>query len=380
VTWWRAALLWGGLAWAAILALAAAAAILLAVGPDTWADALRRAAVVPALVHRAPVDTGPFVTRAALLLVTAGVGVVLFHGGRSVGSRAGGRPIPRTLLGSTVAVPYTLGSALISLAGPSPVPGSLIWPLVLGAACGGAGGLAAVLPGTGAERRARAILAGGWRASWVVVLGGTAGFLVVMALHPAIVRSYLDEAFRRGPATGALAVTGTALFLPNVGTGVASASMGGGIEFQALEASCAVVSYARIPRAAGTVRGPCGRLPFRLGSPASGYFVFLLLPAAAAAAGGWLATRRTKAAAARDGAVVGAAAGVAFAGLFAILSAAARISYQASGPAASFLGEVSVAVGPDPLAGFLVALAWGLAAGAAGGAMAGHLGTADEPG
>jgi hypothetical protein len=39
-----------------------------------------------------------------------------------------------------------------------------------------------------------------------------------------------------------------------------------------------------------------------------------------------------------------------------------------------------VAVGPDPLAGFLVALAWGLAAGAAGGAMAGHLGTADEPG
>lgn len=216
--------------------------------------------------------------------------------------------------------------------------------------------------------------------TWLAVLLGTAGFLVVMALHPASVRAYVDAAFRRGPATGTLALTGTVLLLPNAGTATASAAMGGGVDLEVLGASCTVVSYTRIPEAIGTVPGPCGRLPLRLGTPGPGYFLFLLVPAAASAAGGWHAARGSGAATGRDGAVLGVLSGVVFAGLFALLSGAARLTYAAAGSAAVVLGEVRAAVGPDPLLGFVVALVWGLAGGAAGGGMAARRRERDGPG
>jgi hypothetical protein len=395
---WPVAAIRGGVAFGGLLALSTGLGILAAVGPSSGSEAFRQAALVPALVHRVPVEAGPVSFRVALLLATAGAGILLFLGGRAVAGRAGGSPGVRAALGATVAVPYALGAVVVSLvalgattrslgsvtAGASEVapsiPGSAVWPLVLAVVCGAAGGVAAAPPGDAAERRVRSAVAGGWRAAWLVVLLAAAGFLVVMALHPSVVRGYVDAAFRRGPATGSLALAGTALLLPNAGTGVASASMGGGVEIQALESSCVVVSYGRIPESAGTAAGPCGRLPFRLGTPAPGYFVFLLVPVAATLAGGWLAARRAGAVTAGDGALAGAVAGVAFAGLVAVLAGVARISSEAAGPLSVVVGEVQVAVGPDPLAGFLLGLAWGLAGGATGGALAARRRTADGPG
>jgi hypothetical protein len=368
---WGTAALRGSLAFGAVLALASGAAVLAALGPSSGPDALRQAALVPALVHRVPIDAGVVAVRVAFLLATAGAGWLLFLGGRAVARRTGGSLPARAGHGAKVAVTYALGSLVVSLATLAPsVPGSLGWPLLFAAICGAAGGASAAPHVTAAEGRARGILAGGWRMTWLAVLLGTAGILVVMALHPASVRAYVDAAFRRGPATGTLALTGTVLLLPNAGTATASAAMGGGVDLEVLGASCTVVSYARIPEAIGTVPGPCGRLPLRLGTPGPGYFLFLLVPAAASAAGGWHAARGSGAATGRDGAVLGALSGVVFAGLFALLSGAARLTYAAAGSAAVALGEVRAAVGPDPLLGFLVALVWGLAGGAAGGGMA----------
>jgi hypothetical protein len=371
---WRTAALYGSLAFGALMALSVGVGGLAAAGPTSGPDALRQAALVPAVVHRVPIDAGPVTVRAAFLLATAGAGWLLFLGGRAVARRAGGHPMVRAGHGFKVAVPYALGCLIVSLVAGSrvapSVPASLGWPLLFGAVCGAVGGVAGAPPETPAEGRVRGVVAGGWRMATVAVLLGTAGLLVVMALHPAAVRTYVDAAFRRGPAEGTLAVAGTALFLPNAGIGVASAALGGGVEFEALGVSCPVVSYARIPEAAGTVPGPCGRLPFRLGSPGPGYLVFLLLPAVAAVAGGWLGARRSGAASMREGALLGAMSGVPFAALFAMSSGAARLTYEAAGPVAALLGEAEVAVGPDPVAGFLLALVWGLGGGAVGGALA----------
>jgi hypothetical protein len=396
---WRTALVRAGVAFGAVLGLAVALAVLAALGPSSLPDALRQAGLVPALVHRIPIDAGPVTMRLALLLATAGAGWLLSLGGRAVAREAGGTAVVRAAHGAKVALPYAVAMMAASLVavgasagalgsvavGPgeavSPsVPGSLAWPFLLAAACGAAGGVAAAPPRLVSERRVRAVLSGGWRATWVAVLLGVAGFLVVMALHPAAVRTYVDAAFRRGPAAGTLVVTGTTLVLPNAGAGVASAAMGGGVEFEALEVSCTVISYTRLPRGAGTTTGPCGRLPFRLGSPSPAYFVFLLLPVAATVSGGWLAARRAGAGSRGDGAPIGAMAGVAFAGLFALLCAAARLTYEATGQAAFLLGEVGVAVGPDPLAGFLLAFAWGCGGGALGGWVAVRLENGDGPG
>jgi len=368
---WRTAALHGSLAFGALMALSVGVGGLVATGPASGPDALRLAALVPAVVHRVPIDAGPVTVRAAFLLATAGAGWLLFLGGRAVARRTGGHPGVRAGHGVKVAVPYALGSLLVSLVAPGVSrPGSLLGPLLFGAVCGAVGGVAGAPPETPAEGRVRGVVAGGWRMATVAVLLGTAGLLVVMALHPAAVRSYVDAAFRRSPAEGTLAIAGTALFLPNAGIGVASAAMGSGVEFEALGVSCPVVSYARIPEAAGTVPGPCGRLPFRLGSPGPGYLVFLLLPAVASVAGGWLGARRSGAASMRDGALLGSMSGVPFAALFAMLSGAARLTYGAAGPVAALLGEAEVAAGPDPVAGFLLALVWGVGGGAVGGALA----------
>jgi hypothetical protein len=371
------------------MALSVGVGGLAVLGTSSGPEGLRQSALVPALVHRVPINAGPVTVRAAFLLATAGAGWLLFVGGRAVARRTGGHPGARAGHGAKVAVPYALGSLVVSLAawgastGPlgsvvagstdrvaPSVPASLGWPLLFGALCGAVGGVAGAPPKTPTERRVRGVVAGGWRMAGVAVVLGTAGFLVVMAVHPAAVRSYVDAAFRRGAAAGTLAVAGTALFLPNAGIGLASAAMGSGVEFEALGVSCRLVSYDRIPEAAGTVAGPCGRLPFRLGSPGPGYLMFLLLPAVAAVAGGWLSARRSGAVTTRDGALLGVASGVAFAALFAMFSGAARLSYEAGGRVAVLLGEAEVAVGPDPVGGFLLALVWGLAGGAAGGALA----------
>jgi hypothetical protein len=377
---WGTAAAWGAVAFGAVTVLAGGVALL---------GRLGQATLVPALVNRVPIDAGLVTFQIALLLATAAVGWLLFRGGRAVAGRSGGPFGERAAQGAKVAVPFALLTVVVALAAvggaagtvagqpvsPS-VPGSFVWPLLLGAATGAAGGVSAAPPGSLIERRTRAVLSGGWRMTWLATLLGIMGFLVVMALHPAAVRAFVDAAFRRGPAPGTLAVAGTTFLVPNAGTGVASAAMGGGVELEALGASCTVVSYTRIPEAVVTVAGPCGRLPFRVGTPAPGYYLFLVLPPVATLSGGWLAARRSGSRSGRDGAAVGALAGVAFGGLFAVLSAAARITYEATGQVSAPF-ELDAAIGPDPVTGLVMGLLWGAAGGAAGGWLAARRSAAD---
>jgi hypothetical protein len=376
---WRGALLQGLLAFAPVLALAGAVAAFRAAGAASLGAALRQAALVPALVHRVPVEAGPVTVRVALLLVTAGAGWLLFRAGRSVADRTGGPPLLRAASGARVALSYAAASVIVSLpAGPSLIE-SLAWPLVLGVAGGAVGGISAADPARAGERRARATVAGAWRATWLSAGLGALGVLVVLALHPALVRASVDAAYRRGPVTGTLTVTSAVLLLPNAGTGVAAAAMGGGVELEALGVSCTVISYSRFPGDRDTV-GPCGRLPFGLRSTPLGYLLFLALPPAATVAGGWLAARRDRAAGARAGAAVGAMAGATFGGLFAGLCLIARLTYELARPLAVVVGPVGAAVGPEPLVGLGLGLAWGLAGGTVGGFLASRRRKENGPG
>jgi hypothetical protein len=385
---WRPALRHGGLAFGALMALTVAVVVLRALGPLSMAAAVAQGTVVPAVVHRVPLEAGPVTVRLALLLATAGAGWLLFRGGRRVAATLGGGPALRAVHGAKVAVAYAGGCLLVSFTAlalevpagggsgglsdavtPS-VPGSFGWPFLLAAACGAAGGVAAAGPASDRELRARAILAGGWRMAWLSVALGTAGVLVVLALHPRAVRSSVDAAFGRGPGAGTLTLIGATLALPNAGAGAAAAAMGAGIRLEALGASCTVVSYRRFPAGGGTTEGPCGRLPFRIDTPSPGYLLFLLLPAAGTVAGGWLAGGRAGRESARA-ALLGAASGFAFAAWFAGWCQAARVVYGLRGPE-TVIAELQAGVGPDPLAAFLVALAWGPAGGALGGWLAGR--------
>jgi Family of unknown function (DUF6350) len=380
-TTWRSALRHGTMPLAAVLGLGVAVAALRAAGRATLADALRQAALVPALVHRVPVEVGPITVRLALLLATAAAGWLLFRGGRAVASGTGAPAAVRAIRGAAVAVPYAVGSLLMSLvatwASPGPVGsaaladaavpsilGSFTWPLLLGAMCGAAGGMSAGPADGSIERRARATLGGGWRMAWLSVALGTTGVLVVLALHPGAVRAYLDGAFQRGPAAGAVIVVGTVAALPNAGTGAAAAAMGAGVELEVLGVSCTVISYTRFPRE-GATGGPCG--PFAIGSTPAGYLLFLLVPMAGTVAGGRLAARRGGAEWGRDGGLIGAAAGFTFAVTFAGLCVASRLVYEATGPVAVLVSDLQVAAGADPVAALLVGLIWGPAGGAVGG-------------
>jgi hypothetical protein len=383
-TTWRPALRHGTLPLAVVLGLGVAVAALRAAGRASLADALRQAALVPALVHRVPVEVGPITVSLALLLATAAAGWLLFRGGRAVASGTEAPAAVRAIRGAAVAVPYAVGSLLVSLvatwASPGPIGsaarvdaavpsilGSLTWPLLLGAACGAAGGVSAGPADGSIERRTRATLAGGWRMAWLSVALGTTGVLVVLALHPGPVRAYLDGAFQRGPAAGAVIVVGTVAALPNAGTGAAAAAMGAGVELEVLGASCTVISYTRFPGAEGATGGPCGRLPFAIGSTPAGYLLFLLVPLAGSVAGGRLAARRGGTESGRDGGLIGAAAGFTFAVILAGLCVASRLVYEATGPVAVLVSDLQVAMGADPVAAFLLGLMWGPAGGAVGG-------------
>jgi Family of unknown function (DUF6350) len=378
--WWARPLRHGALAFAVLLGTVLAAAILGSLGPPTVESTLGRAALVPALIHRVPLEVGPVAVRAALLLGTAAAGALLYRGGRVSVAGSAVPPLRRASIGAAVAVPYAVGSFLLAVAAlaaspslggtevrPS-IPWAVVVPLVLGGACGAAGALSAEAPASVVERRVRAVVAGGWRASWVAVALGSLGVLIVLALHPTAVRASVDRAFRRGPAEGSLTLLGAVLAVPNAGTGAAAAALGASIDVESGAGSCAVVSYVRFPAGEGRdLIDACPGLPFSLRPTPPGYLLFLIVPLVATPAGGVLAARRDNAASPTSATLVGVAAGGMFAAAFAGWCAAARVTAEVSGPLGTLLGGLGVSVGPDPLVGFLLALAWGAAGGAVGG-------------
>ncbi len=397
----RAALGHGAVAFSIPLLFGQLLALLRAAGPldpTAW-DVLRAGALAPSFVHRVPVEvrlldvSGPgglfggpfevgFTVRVALLLATAGAGWVLVRGGR-----AGGGPREGLLVAAT----YTLLSALAALLargsdpaillgagfaglGETEAAPSLGWaaalPAALAAGCGAAGGLSARrrADGTGTLR---AVLGGAWRMTWLLAAGGTAGVLVVVALHPDATRAFLDALGARGWAGAAAVLLVTILLMPNVGIGAGVAAMGIPIVVRAGGSTCALISLG------GT---PCGDLSVDV-SPA--HFLFVLVPVAATTGGGWWAARRLgRTTTAARAAAVGAAAGAVFAPALVALSFMASVAYRLTGPLADALGEGSVAVGPRPMAVLLWAVPWGIAGGAVGALAASVRGTGpgDGPG
>jgi hypothetical protein len=403
----RAAALYGAAASLAVLLLGELLVALRAAGPlePSALDVIRAGALVPSLVHGAPVEillTEPafggtglaaglrygFEVRVALLLGTGLAGWLLFRGGRrAAGTEAGWA---RGALGAAlVAGPYVLLSLAAALVargsdpalllgrafaglGQSEATPSLGWSValasVLALACGAAGALSATgRPRTTAGLRIRAALGGGWRMAWVAAAGGVAGLLVVVALHPGTTRSFFDAAAARGPAGVAVALLGALLLLPDAGVGAAAAAMGAPIELHASGATCAIVSYGRL----GGGQGECGSVA--VGPLGAAYALFVAVPLAAVLAGGWWAASRLgHAPRVAAAAAAGSLAGIPFAALLTVACAVASPAWEVVGPVAGALGG-GLRLGPPLPAVVVLGLAWGVAGGGVGGALQARL-------
>lgn len=392
----RAALWHGAAAFGVLLVLGEVVALLRAAGPlDPTAGAVLRAgALAPSFVHRVPVEmllvdaSGPgglfggavevgFTVRVALLLATAGAGWLLVRGGRAAGGPLGGPLVAAPYAALSVASalladgsdPAILLGAGFADPGQAAAHPSLWWsalaPGAIALACGVAGGLAS---SRDAARSVWAAAAGAWRMSWMLAAGGTAGILVVVALHPNATRAFLDSAGARGWAGAAAVLLVTALLLPNAGIGAAVAAMGVPIELRAGESTCVLITLGE---------PTCGEVSLDV---APGYLLFVVVPLAATLSGGWWAARRRGSSGAAAAAAAGAAAGALFAPIVVALAYLASVGYRFAGPLGGALGESGVALGPPLVPTFLAALAWGVVGGVAGGLAAHRLGRGSGPG
>ena len=275
---------------------------------------------------------------------------------------APGVPGAPAVPGVPVEQPASYGSVSVS---PS-LFGAFALPFLLALLAAGAGALSGRLAPR--ERSARMVLgavSGGWRAAWMAVALASIGFLIVAALNPDVTRAYL-QIVPGGGIGRTLLVISTLLIVPNAGTGIAAAAMGGSINISALGDSCAVISFMQFPQgfAQPTSDAACA-LPFDLGTAPVQYLLFLLVPLAATFAGGRLAAERAPSTSMRDGALAGLAIALPYALWLWLIALIARLGYAAGG---FFPFELRFWIGPGLLSTFLVALAWGAVGGAIGGA------------
>lgn len=369
------------------------------------------AADVPRLTLPASPDSpfsGPveatFTFAFALMTGTLIAAWLLFRAGRATAQRAGGSPGARAFHGAKVALPYGLlvfgVSWLVSLdiplpalpfleAGPLTLAPSritaLLWPLGLALFFGVLGGLSSarsLLSSTARGRRASGMLAGAWRMTWLAMVLGFIGYLVVAALHPEDPYPLGPSFFRQVMDQDILAEGGSLLMfallaLPNIAALTLSGAAGGAIgfsgNFAGTSVSCDLVSYVSFPAGASTAAGgfaldPCAQLGVDFGLAPPLYFLFLLVPFLATILGGRFAARRAEAATRGQGATAGALAGVGFGIMAALLMVLATVSVGAQ--AADVGQSGSVAAGPTLPISALFALAWGVVGGALGGAMA----------
>jgi len=402
----------GGLAVAAAgLAIAEAAAFLLrAAGgsPSSVVATARAGALLFEAFHHVPLvfdltrvpagggpaQAGAIGFGAAPMLGTTVVVVGLWIAGRSAGRASGGLGGARALAGAAVGVPYAAACLVVAVAGRATieVPGSasgvllvrsfgvrpsllasLALPLLLGAVTGASAAFVdrSADPSTpSGSGIARAALVGGWTAVALGVAFGFVGLLVLAAAEPGSTRAYLHTALAGGVARG-LAVLGlTLLFVPHMAAWVVSAASGGCVAASAGRNAVCVLSYGRFPTA-GTLAGLQGAhgggLP--VATTPRAYLWFVLVPAAATTAAGYVAAGRDRGGRGR-GALAGASIGSVYAPLSVGVAYLARLTLSVSGPSGGTVGGPQAAwVGPSAVAAFVVALLWGGAGGAVGGAL-----------
>jgi hypothetical protein len=338
----------------------------------------------------------------ALLAATVFVCWLLGHAGRAVGEVGGGSGGARALRGALVGVGYAMPFAILTpfvaveTARPSAAVASgvfrlalvawqaVMFPLAIGVTSGALGGLrSAVDAMPESQRRARleAAGAGGLRMLVLAFVLVFAGLFVGGIVRPddpialatpttaRYVRAVLDR-----PAAGLVLLGHHLALSPAEAAWVVVPAMGGCDRVTgSVEAD--ILCYGRFPEQVGTtetpisssesVQLPLGRSTY--GTAPAGYFLFLLVPALASVLGG---VRAGRGAPSRGEAIGrGALAGVVFAmgaGLAAV-AAIVTIGYRSS--LAGDLTQGWIAIGPDPMVGFALALGWGVTGGAIGAAV-----------
>jgi hypothetical protein len=315
----------------------------------------------------------------AFLLGTAFAAWVLFRAGGAAARRAEGRPAHRVFAGALIAPGYSLPAFLLGFAAAIRLPEiavesirpvawqALVFPLAMAAVVGAAGGLWASHDRLAGARpwgsRALSWAEGGWRMLVISIGLALVGLLVLAALHPAAVRTYVQWHERSG-RTGAIAFVHEALALPNIGVWLATPSMGGCDVAESGMSSTSILCPGGVVDPSHVSQLELSRI--RLPRFA---FLFLLVPAGAALAGGATAGRRARSNGER--ALRGLGAGVAFAALAG--GAAWLAGVELTGTTSS-VGHIGFSrLGPRPWQTAALALVWGVAGGVAGALMAGAL-------
>ncbi len=324
----------------------------------------------------------------ALLAVTALAVWLLFRAGRlsAFGDRAGVRALTGSRVALGYAPPVLLVALLVRFEEPvelgSFVTGGVrislsawqafVFPFAIAALAGASGGVwswASSAPDPSAAR-ARAVLGGGWRMFLLALALSYTGLFVAgiaqpdeaVALATPSTARYFDTVFER-PGQGSALLAHHLALSPNEAIWTFVTAAGACDVIRGSERSD-LLCYRRFP----SVAVSSGEVAF--GNAPPGYLAFLLVPAIATIVGGrWAGSVSERSGAAP--AAVGAAAGVVFGVVMlgAIVASSITLTYGADPDAVGRGGHLWI--GPDPIAGTLVALAWGVIGGALGGATSG---------
>src|SRR5437588_635765 len=242
-----------------------------------------------------------FTLAAALMTGTVVVVLLLYLGGRSLAREIGGPSWVRGLHGMKVALPYA-AICLVATLGvrfpTSTLPGNLgggsvrvhpsyvaavLWPLVLAAVFGFAGGFSRSPEGATWEtwmgrwdRLIRGAVAGGWRMLVYGLLFAFVSLLGMGAVHPSLTRAYFDGAFRGGALKGAALVYGNSLVIPNMAAWVLFPSMGTCLGVGGNAYSFCALSYTHFPARPSVAPGVLGGLPSSFPAPSPVYYAFVL--------------------------------------------------------------------------------------------------------
>jgi hypothetical protein len=324
----------------------------------------------------------------ALLAVTALAVWLLFRAGRisALGDGAGVRALTGARVALGYAPPVLLVALLVRFEEPielgSFVTGGVrislstwqafVFPFAIAALAGASGGLWSWASSTldPSAVRARAVLGGGWRMFLLALALSYAGLFVAgiaqpdeaVALATPSTARYFDTVFER-PGTGSALLAHHLALSPNEAIWTFVPAAGACDVIRGSERSN-VLCYGRFPSLAMS----SGEVAF--GNAPPGYLAFLLVPAIATIVGGrWAGSASERSAS--GSAAVGAAAGVVFAVVMlgAIVVSSITISYGADAEAVGRGGHLWI--GPEPVIGTLVALAWGVIGGSLGGATSG---------
>jgi hypothetical protein len=325
----------------------------------------------------------------ALLAVTALAMWLLFRAGRC--SAFGQRASVRGLTGARVAFGYAPPVALVALLVRFDEPVELgsfvsggvrvslspwqaiVFPFVLAALAGASGGMWS-WASSARERpsavRARAVLGGGWRMFLVAIALSYAGLFVAgivqpdepIALATPSTARYFRTVFQR-PGPGAAILAHHLALSPNEAIWALVPAAGACDIVRGSERED-LLCYRRFPSFVAS----SGEVAF--GNAPAGYLAFLLVPAIATIAGGrWAGSASGRSGA--GSAVVGSAAGVVFALVTLVGCVLSSITLSYGTTAGSVGRGGHLWVGPDPVTGTLLAVAWGVAGGALGAVTAG---------